>query len=1263
MRRILVAVVLTTLSAAGPALGQDDRACVTIARAAAPPSIDGRMLPGEWTQAATLGCFLQAGAGAVSADQTAVGLMFDDRAIYLAFRCLEPDTSRPRGLRRAHDDRVFDDDCIQVFIAPEDLAKAGDARINFGGYAGAYDNWYKDIAAYYEFSVNGQGSCSEARNDVRAWDAPWEARCGRERSAWVCEMAIPFSSLGATRPVAGTLWGLNLFRMRPPGASGWVFPGFGGYTPLPLGAMCFSESGPVAEQPPVPPATMGDNTLVLGVRGGAAGGAEIECTVAATGQEAVVRSAQVGPAGTAALFLPYQFAGTGSLRATYSVKVRGQDAPLLSGFVPLSRPQPYDLTLAHYALPGFVEGTVGLGPDAAAVEAVLTVTGPQGKRGRADVRLAGKHGERLRVSVRGEVGESYSAQLQVLDSGGKVAAERKIDFTIPQKPAWLGTRAGLPLGVLPPWTPMRTSGKTVEMLGKRLEFTDLALPSAVRSAEAQLLASPMRVVVASGGKEVRWLSRRLRTVERAEDHVKLESVWDSGALRMIVTCNIEYDGFCWVEVKLDPRRAQTVDRVALDIPLRPQVARYAYQGHAQAAGALSPYGLSQPISQNLWIGDESRGVAFLAESLEWVKSTDKARQVQITPGRNATVWRSSFIDTPTQLSSPYTASFILHITPAKPVSLRRSRIYHGAYYGMATESAAGVVTIPASGNMDLARGTIEMWVKPNFDPAETYDQSRPRSDYNRQLLFLFSHPSNQATETLILYHNADDRSLRVIKRDAQGNYPVVFSSDVRMAKDQWSYVGLSWGDKLQLSVNGRVVESQVVSGALVGDLREAFAQLLLRSFAVDELRVSSVQRPLDAVPEGPFTADADTLFLHHFDNLGKPTRGGQATPMQASSAATATGKFGHAVASSPDTVVDRLAAEGTRIVIFHENWSRYQGYPDLEQVPKLKAIADACHKHGMLFLVYFCQMMSDAAPEWPTLQHDFMVPPGLKWYHRDDVKQDCWLSCVNGPFGELLLDGIEKLADEAHIDGVYMDGTTLPWECANPTHRGCGQYLGEGAYLGHQPIRATRQFMKRLRNIFAMRGKSIFLDAHTGGCINVATQSFCDGYYDGETLARYKPGFRLSPDTYVTGYMAKQFGFRGDFLPNRHTADEAMAICLIHDSELRGQAATVDRAWGPYEDAKTRLIAYWEKSPLYSVAPRQVLGSLYLKPDRALLVLGSQTETEVSCTVNVTGVLSRLPAGVTVRDAILGEPIPIVEGTLSFPLPGRMWRMIEFRKP
>jgi len=708
-------------------------------------------------------------------------------------------------------------------------------------------------------------------------------------------------------------------------------------------------------------------------------------------------------------------------------------------------------------------------------------------------------------------------------------------------------------------------------------------------------------------------------------------------------------------VRLSSPGGVTVERVALEVPLRAEVCRYVYEGHAQAAHALSPLGLRRPVSANLWVGDEERGLAWLAESLEWVRATDRRRQVEIAPEGDGWVWRTTFVDGPTALSEPYEARFALHVTPAKPVSLRKSRIFHGAYYGLETAAESGLVRIPAAGNLDLAQGTLECWVRPTFDTREEYDEAVGRHVYNR----MFFTVTTAAGEALILYYNADDRSMRAVTRAADGTYPVCVAGPAPLPPGEWSYVGLSWGENMRLRVNGKVAEAEV-RGSVKGGLDTAELTFNLGSFEMDELRVSASPRTLEGVPAAPFEADAEALLLDHCEALGPPgTAQGEARSTKVTGCGLVEGRFGRGLGSGRELRMDRLAKEGKRIVIFHENWSRYQGYPDLAQVPKLKPLADACHARGMLFLVYFNQHMSDAAPEWQGMSSDLLVQPEWTNYHREDVKQDCWGACVNGPYGDLLLDGIARLADEAGIDGVYMDGTTVPWHCANPTHPGCGEYLGDGTYRQHVPLRATRQFMKRLRSIFAQRGQVLFLDAHTGGAINVATQSFCDGYYDGEQLSRYKPGFRLAPDAFLTGYMGRQFGFRGDFLPNRHTMDEALAVSLVHDTAVRGQPGEVDLAWAAYEDAGTRFIPYWEKSPLYSVAPTEVLGSLYLKADRALLVLGSQTEETSRCEIGVGELLKRLPRGVRARDAITREAVAMVGGRIRVKLAGRSWRMVE----
>ncbi len=1242
------------------ALAQGERACVTVARCAQAPVIDGAVGPDEWRDAATLRGFVELGGGALAQPPTAVSVTFDERAIYVAAACEESDPTRPRGFAREHDDRAFEDDCIRVYIAPEDLRSAEEASVAFGGYDGAYNTWFQDIAAYYEFTVNCHGSATEARNDVRDWDAPWEAEVGRTDLGWIVEMAIPFASLGLEMPAESVLWGFNVFRARPPELSGWVCPNFGGYRPTPLGAIHLVDAVPVVKQVAVQSPRLGSNELAFEVWNPTSESRNVKVWAEGSGAEATLRQASLAPDERATVTVPYELSGRGRLGGRYRVGVAGEEIPLLAGVVPLTVPVGMRVDLRYYSIPGRVEGRVTLDEGTVADTAVLKLRSAQGAVVTEEARIAGSRGTILRLPVTGEVGAEFEATLSVMGADGEPMQERAISFAIREHPRWINTQAGLPLGVLPPWTPMQVRGRAVEMLGKRLSFRDLALPASISSAGEKLLSAPMTVSVTTTDGPVVWQSRKCDILERADDHVVVESLWRGRELDLGVTSRIEYDGFCWNELTLTPHEAASVEHVSLDIPLRKEVCKYAYRGDVndppQRAHALPPHGLRQPITPSLWIGDESRGLAWMTESLEWVEAEDRARQVEIVPRGDDWLWRSTFIDTPTELTEPYEAKFALHVTPTKPVSKRKNRIYHGAYYAMEDAQVAGRLAIPARGNIDLEQGTFECWLKPTFDPSESHDE--PISTYIRQFLIL----TTSAQELLILYYNPEERSMRLVTKMADGTYPVVLSGPQKMPTDEWCYVGLSWGDELRLSINGEVATHPLV-GTVSGSVSGSTVGLDLSHFHLDDLRISKVQRSLDGVPSGELPDDADTLFLSRCETLtGADTQADSDEPTAASDCVLVDGRFGEAIGPSEASFMDRLARDGKRIVIFHETWSRFQGVPDLEQIPKLKRIADACHERGMLFLVYFGQLMSDASPEWLGRENDFMALPDRMWYHRDDVVQDCYVSCVNGIYGDLLLDGIAKLADEAGIDGIYMDGTTVPWDCWNPTHEGCGEDQGDGTYRSHVSLRATREFMKRLRSIFAERREEFFLDAHTGGAINIATQSFCDGYWDGEQLARYKPGFRLSPDAFITGYMGRQLGFRGELLPNRHTMDEALAISLVHDSATRGQPAAVDLAWAEYEDDQTRFIPYWELSDLYSVIPGEVLCSLYLKRDRALLVLGSQTEENVRCEMDIAGLLAKLPGGAEARDAITGEPLSLSRGELRFRLPGRQWQMIELKR-
>jgi len=1260
-RAELVLLLLGSLAFLFPLSGFAARPTLTVARCEAPPLIDGTFNSTEWKSAAIV-CDFQSEAGTLD-EKTTAYLMADDHTLYVAIRCTEPNAAGPRGFAREHDDRVFDDDAVQIYIAPEDLRKAKDVTMTFGGYEGSFDNWYTDIKAYYEFSVNCLGSTTEAWNDVRDWNAPWLAKTGKEAGAWIVEMAIPLASIGISELPNDTLWGLNIIRNRQTKLSGWAGCSFGGYTPLPLGAIWLTRNQVVAQQQPITKPQPGANSMEVVVANNTKQPADVDLTLTSPGGKASVHTVKIPAMEQKSIRGDYEVAGEGSLMTQYKVSLIGQAAPLLSGQVGCVIPEKQELWVRYFSNTEQVYGDVKISPDSRAARAVLTLKSATGEPVRSEEVLTGKKGATLKVPVQGQPGDKFDAKLQVFSAKGLPIAEEKLEVVIPPKYAWEGTKAGLPLGVLPPWTPIAVEGSTVRMLGKELQYTDSAFPTKVITTGKEILSAPIRLTVKSGKSEVLWPTKEFKVLEQDEQHVKVESLWRGERFDLRVTSNVEYDGFSWNEATLIPHGSQEVEGVSLEIPLNKETSKYACLGTSQNGFEISPVGYRGPFphTNTAWVGNEERGMSWMVEGSDWIKSKDTGNQVEMIPGPSGTLWRLNFIDTPTVLDKPYDMQFALHVTPSKPISLKKLRIYHPmAEWDLATARALSTVTIPAKGNIDPNQGTVEFWVKPTFDTQEKPEPGKDLSSLHRQVFTMGSE-----RETCIVYYNAVNRNFVAVITDASKANPAIVAGAGPLPANEWSYVALSWGDKLRLRVNDTVSEQDYKGMLLPGG--PTLATLLVSDFNVSDFRISTVARSLD-IPTAAPVADAQTSFLLNKDDpLKAEKRLGD--NLVVADCTTLSGKFGQAVGQKPGRLrLDGLAADSMmKVVTFHENWSLTQNYPDLSRAPELKAIADAVHERGMRFTLYFNQMISEKAPEWKEMKSDsdiyYTWGKETMQYHRDyDVKQDCYTSCVNGPFGELLLDGIAKLADQVGIDGVYMDGTTVAWPCANPSHPGCGVPNGDGTYESHMPIREVRQFQKRLRNIFVQRGKDVFMDAHTGNGVNTATLSFCDGYLDGESLARFKKGYRLSLGDFVPGFLGKNIGYRGEVLLGKLSIDEGLAISLVHDVETRGQPAPVTRALSEYEDTATQFVPYWDHSDLYSTGSKEVLGSVYLKADKALLVMGSQAAETVESRVDVANLLKKLPKDVSAYDVINGEKIELTDNGFNLNLPGQQWRMIEFLK-
>lgn len=339
--------------------------------------------------------------------------------------------------------------------------------------------------------------------------------------------------------------------------------------------------------------------------------------------------------------------------------------------------------------------------------------------------------------------------------------------------------------------------------------------------------------------------------------------------------------------------------------------------------------------------------------------------------------------------------------------------------------------------------------------------------------------------------------------------------------------------------------------------------------------------------------------------------------------------------------------------LWFEEWSDYEGYPDLAKLPEAKRRAAEAHGQGKPFLVYFNQMLAENSPGFAPFRSELIVPPGLMWYTRayDPGRGvPCYVCCPRGPYGDLLLHGMDRLAREGDLDGVYMDGTSVPWECSNPAHGPCaGTAAASWDREEATPLVATRTFLKRVRGIFDRKGRA-WMFAHTGGAINIATQSLCDGFYEGEQLSRFRPGYRVPIHIAAVGYCGIPWGFRTDGLPASYGARRMMALTALHDTEVRGEAGDLeDRIFGEFQDDATVVYQpYWRRQPHVRRLQGEVLFSYYRKAAAAMLVVSNLTWDRQTAELDVSELFAGQPLQAHDMDA--QAPLPLAEGRLRLTL-------------
>jgi len=202
--KIAMAMMVTVVLAA---VTRGEVGTIAIKKAAQKPVIDGKLVDACWLKQTALDRFTLNDSDATPAKkQTKAYICYDDKNIYVAIRCQEPDIAKigPGSTERDYK-HLYTNDCVEVFISP---------RLGvYYHFLLTTANTLLDTKGNYEIGEDGyvRGGFSEFKLD-RSWNCEgFNSATSRGKDSWSAEMSIPFARIGGV-PKAGAKWTVNIAR-------------------------------------------------------------------------------------------------------------------------------------------------------------------------------------------------------------------------------------------------------------------------------------------------------------------------------------------------------------------------------------------------------------------------------------------------------------------------------------------------------------------------------------------------------------------------------------------------------------------------------------------------------------------------------------------------------------------------------------------------------------------------------------------------------------------------------------------------------------------------------------------------------------------------------------------------------------------------------------------------------------------------------------------------------------------------------------------
>ena len=289
---------------------------------------------------------------------------------------------------------------------------------------------------------------------------------------------------------------------------------------------------------------------------------------------------------------------------------------------------------------------------------------------------------------------------------------------------WLDSTVGSEDELVPPFLPVKVTGRTAKLLDRSLTFGANGLPTRIRSRGRDILISPIQFTISAEGRSFGVPPSggiRILPPEGGTPSATSAS-WKANGRHPLFTLHtqaaMEFDGFVSYELSLRAERETFVDDIALHIPLRREIATYLMgMGHR---GGKRPEHFDwvwdwSRHQDSVWIGDANAGlriqlrddsyeqplkVKYLQKPLKLPRSWHNAghggcsiREV----GNDCVLFKANCGARKMAAGEELRFDFTLLITPVKPIDTAkhfRTRHFHSdAPVKKAVEHGANNITI------------------------------------------------------------------------------------------------------------------------------------------------------------------------------------------------------------------------------------------------------------------------------------------------------------------------------------------------------------------------------------------------------------------------------------------------------------------------------------------------------------------------------------------------------------------------------------------